>query len=101
MTQPSRSRPPLTSVEGSGNFDLAAAEAGVHDLLAAFGVDLEDESLQDTPRRVAAAFAEFLKPRPFRLTTFPNDEGYDELIIARNIRFHSLCEHHLLPFVGY
>jgi GTP cyclohydrolase I len=81
--------------------DREAAERAVGDLLVALGIDTTDESLADTPKRVARAFAEFLKPRPFRLTTFPNDEGYDELIIARNIRFHSLCEHHLLPFVGY
>jgi GTP cyclohydrolase IA len=80
--------------------DLAAAEGAVRDLLAALGVDLDRESRHDTPKRVAKAFEDFLTPQPFRLTTFPNDEGYDELIIARNIRFHSLCEHHLLPFVG-
>ncbi len=39
-------------------------------------------------------------PRPFHLTTFPNDEGYDELVVARRIPFTSVCEHHLLPFSG-
>ena len=72
----------------------------MQDLLEALAIDTTQESLRDTPQRVASAFSEFLTPRPFRPTTFPNDEGYDELIIARNIRFHSLCEHHLLPFVG-
>jgi GTP cyclohydrolase I len=81
--------------------DQAAAERAVRELLLSFGADPESEHLRDTPRRVAQAYADFLTPRPFRLTTFPNDEGYDQLIIARNIRFHSLCEHHLLPFVGY
>ena len=51
-------------------------------------------------RRVAAAYAELLSPEPFALTTFPNDEGYDELVVARDIPVHSLCEHHLLPFRG-
>jgi GTP cyclohydrolase I len=41
-----------------------------------------------------------LTPREFTLTTFPNDEGYDELVLARSIPFHSICEHHLLPFTG-
>jgi GTP cyclohydrolase I len=81
--------------------DLERAEQAVRDLLKSFGADPDSEHLRDTPRRVAAAYADFLTPRPFRLTTFPNDEGYDQLIVARNIRFHSLCEHHLLPFVGY
>ena len=58
------------------------------------------EPLLDTPRRVAASYAELLTPPPFALTTFPNDEGYDELVLARAIPFASLCQHHLLPFVG-
>jgi GTP cyclohydrolase I len=41
-----------------------------------------------------------LTPEPFELTTFPNDEGYDELVLVRGIPFRSLCEHHLLPFTG-
>jgi GTP cyclohydrolase I len=81
-------------------FDLEAAQRAVRDLLIAFGSDPDSEHLHETPRRVAQAYADFLTPKPFRLTTFPNDEDYDQLIIARNIRFHSLCEHHLLPFVG-
>jgi GTP cyclohydrolase IA len=80
--------------------DPAAAERAVGDLLVALGRDPGYEHLADTPRRVAAAFAELLTPRPFQLTTFPNDEGYDELVLARDIPFHSLCEHHLLPFHG-
>ena len=70
------------------------------DLLEALGQDTDDEHLRETPRRVAAALGEMLTPQPFNLTTFPNDEGYDELVLARDIPFHSLCQHHLLPFVG-
>jgi GTP cyclohydrolase IA len=80
--------------------DYDRMEAAVADLLEALGVDLTDESLRDTPRRVAAAYAELLTPLPFEATTFPNGEGYDELVVARGIPFHSLCEHHLLPFHG-
>ena len=59
-----------------------------------------DHRLADTPRRVAAAFAELLAHEPFELTTFPNDAGYDELVVVHDIPFHSLCMHHLLPFHG-
>jgi GTP cyclohydrolase I len=80
--------------------DLPAAERAARELLVALGCDLDPEGVRDTPRRMAAALAELLRPRPFRATTFPNDEGYDELVVARDISFHSLCEHHLLPFHG-
>ena len=83
-----------------GRVDLEAAEQAARDLLAALGADLDDEGLADTPRRVAAAYAELLTPLPFTPTTFPNDEGYDELVVAHSIPFSSLCRHHLLPFSG-
>jgi GTP cyclohydrolase IA len=80
--------------------DLIRAERAVTELLAALGQDPACEQLLDTPRRVAAAYAELLTPAPFTPTTFPNDEGYDELVLARAIPFSSLCQHHLLPFTG-
>jgi len=92
--------PALRLLHGGPDIDLPAAERAVADLLRALGHDPVDEHLADTPRRVAAAYAEMLTPRPFNLTTFPNDERYDELVVARNIPFHSLCQHHLLPFKG-
>jgi GTP cyclohydrolase I len=95
-----RTASPLRVIHGGSEIDLPGAEAAVRDLLRALGQDPADEHTQDTPRRVAAAFAELLTPRPFNLTTFANDEGYDELVVARDIPFHSLCQHHLLPFKG-
>jgi GTP cyclohydrolase I len=80
--------------------DLAAAEDAARRFLTALGVGLDDEHLHATPRRMAHAYAELFTPRPFDLTTFPNDEGYDELVLARRIPLRSVCEHHLLPFVG-
>jgi GTP cyclohydrolase I len=80
--------------------DLAAAEDAVRALLTALGQDADSEHLRDTPRRVAASYAELLTPEPFTLTTFPNDGGYDELVLVRDVPFRSLCEHHLLPFHG-
>ena len=90
----------LRMVDGGNAVDLDAAARAVTDLLVALGHDPATEHLADTPRRVARAYAELLTPRPFDLTTFPNDEGYDELVLARDIPFQSLCEHHLLPFHG-
>lgn len=80
--------------------DREAAARAVSDLLVALGRDPADVHLADTPRRVADAYIELLSPPPFNLTTFPNDEGYDELVLARGIPFQSLCQHHLLPFHG-
>ena len=80
--------------------DLAAAAAAISDLLDALGVERDSEGCADTPARVARAYAELLTPEPFEATTFANDEGYDELVVARSIPFSSLCEHHLLPFAG-
>ena len=86
--------------QGGRRIDRAAAERAATDLLAALGADLTEEGLRETPRRMVAAYAELLAPEPFRATSFPNDEGYDELIVVRAIPFHSLCMHHLLPFHG-
>ena len=80
--------------------DYAAVQRASRELLLALGADVDGEALQETPRRMADAYAELLTPQPFRATTFPNDDGYDELIVARAIPFHSLCMHHLLPFHG-
>jgi GTP cyclohydrolase I len=90
----------LHAVEGGATIDLDAAAEAVASLLVALGQDPDDPHLADTPRRVAASYRELLSPRAFNLTTFPNDEQYDELVLARAIPFHSLCRHHLLPFKG-
>ncbi len=80
--------------------DLAAAELAAGQFLRALGVGTDSESLRGTPGRMARAYAELFTPTPFELTTFPNDNGYDELVLARSIPVRSVCEHHLLPFVG-
>jgi GTP cyclohydrolase I len=90
----------LHSVGGRATVDTDAAAAAARDLLAALGADLEAEGLRETPRRIARAYAELLSPAPFNATTFPNDEGYDELVVVRDIPFQSLCMHHMLPFHG-
>ena len=90
----------LRVVAPTKGVDLLAAQQAVADLLIALGKDPTAEHLSDTPRRVARSFAEMLTPGEFDLTTFPNDEGYDELVLVKNIPMQSLCEHHLLPFHG-
>jgi GTP cyclohydrolase IA len=90
----------LRTVPARPVVDTDAAETAVRLLLLSFGRDQAGSHLADTPRRVAHAFAELLTPRQFDLTTFPNDEGYDEMVVATRIPVQSLCEHHLLPFTG-
>lgn len=90
----------LRVVHEREDVDLDAARRAVADLLVALGRDPSSEHLADTLCRVADAYAELLSPREFNLTTFPNDEGYDELVLARSVPVQSLCLHHLLPFHG-
>lgn len=83
--------------------DLARVEALVSELLVAVGEDLGREGLQATPRRVAAMYAELLSgndedPDHHLSVTFAAD--HDEMVMVRDIPFASLCEHHLVPFVG-
>ena len=92
---------PLRVVPSTSSTDLDAAASAARDFLEALGVDLSDEARARTPMRMAQAYAEMLRPRSFELTTFPNEEGYDELVLARRIPFRSMCEHHMLPFVGH
>jgi GTP cyclohydrolase IA len=93
-------RPALRVVKPPSEVDLVAAEQAAAAFLVALGVDLDTESLAATPARMARAYAEMFTPRSFDLTTFGNDAAYDELIIARSIPVQSVCEHHLLPFLG-
>lgn len=90
----------LHRAEPTGPIDLVAAEHAIADLLKALGQDIDDEHFRETPRRMAAAYSEMLTPPEFNPTTFPNDEGYNELVLARDIPFRSLCQHHMLPFKG-
>jgi GTP cyclohydrolase I len=90
----------LRVVADNETIDIDAAERAVVALLVSLGRDPSSPHMAETPRRVAHAFAELLSSEPFDLTTFPNDERYDELVLVRRIPFRSLCQHHLLPFHG-
>jgi len=74
-------------------------EENITRLLQYFGEDVNREGLKDTPKRYVKFFKEFLNPPTWNCTTFEG-EGYDEMIIQKNIPFHSLCEHHIAPFFG-
>ena len=90
----------LPITRDGASVDLEAACRAAADFLSALGVAIDQEDLRDTPARMARAYAELFDARPLRLTTFANDEGYDELVLARAIPFRTVCEHHLLPFSG-
>ena len=90
----------MTALAESSWAPVLTAEEAAEAFLTALGVPLNTESRRRTPYRMARAYAEMLTPPPFEPTTFPNDEGYDELVLARSLPVRSLCEHHALPFVG-
>jgi GTP cyclohydrolase IA len=94
----SRWRPRVTPTRPA--VDARAAERAAVDLLTALGLDLTDENLVETPRRMSQALIEMTSGPAFELTTFPNDDDHDELVLVRDIRMQSVCEHHMLPFVG-
>lgn len=97
--RPAAAPPTPGRIVDASQLDLAAAERAAHELLRAIGADLDYPGLSETPRRIAASLAELLTPAEFTATLFRN-EGYDELILVRDIAFQSLCMHHLLPFHG-
>jgi GTP cyclohydrolase I len=83
----------------------AAAEAAVETLLRWAGEDPAREGLRDTPRRVVAAYGDWFSgyntdPGEYMLRTFEEVEGYDEMVVLRDIAFESFCEHHMAPIVG-
>jgi GTP cyclohydrolase IA len=100
-SRPRSTRPEVVDLDGGQRpVDLQAAERAAADLLTALGVDLDREERRATPARMARAYAELFAAEPFKLTTFPNDEGYDELVLARAIPFRTMCEHHMMIFSG-
>ena len=85
------------------NIDLAKIEKAVSEILAAVGEDTSREGLLDTPKRVAKMYAELLAgaqsdPKEHLRTVFRED--YDEVVLLKDIPFYSICEHHMMPFIG-
>ncbi|HUT29806.1 MAG TPA: GTP cyclohydrolase I FolE [Sedimentisphaerales bacterium] len=83
--------------------DTARIEKAVREILSAVGEDVEREGIKETPRRVAKMYAELLggmqeDPKQHLKSVFT--ENYDEIVLLRDIPFFSICEHHLMPFIG-
>lgn len=100
-------KPPLELVapDGAGRPSQEEAEAAVHTLIRWAGDDPTREGLVDTPARVARAYQEFFAgyaedPVAVLSRTFTEVEGYDEMVLLRNIRIESHCEHHIVPIIG-
>jgi GTP cyclohydrolase I len=87
-----------------GNVDTDAIESAVLSMLKAFGEDPQRKGLKNTPNRVARMYPELLsgyQTDPMKLVNGAIfDVDYDDMVIVRDIEFYSLCEHHLLPFIG-
>jgi GTP cyclohydrolase IA len=88
---------------GPAQVDLPRIERAVREILAAVGEDPDREGLRETPARVARMYAELFgglhtEPRQHLKKFFT--QQYDEVVLVRDITFHSMCEHHLLPFMG-
>lgn len=89
--------------ESGRTFDIDRAAAAVRELLIAIGEDPERAGILDTPQRVARSFAELLggyAEDPGRHLERQFTIDHDEMVIVRDISFSSMCEHHLLPFMG-
>jgi GTP cyclohydrolase I len=104
---PNRSRRPLAAAANSRSpapaIDQQRIQAAVREILLAAGEDPDREGLRETPERVARMYAELFSglhkdPREVLQKTFT--QKYDEMVLVKDIGFASLCEHHLLPFLG-
>ncbi len=93
----------VTGVEANGSFDHDKIRYAVRLLLEAIGEDPDRPGIADTPDRVAREYDEIfagLLVDPAEVLSVTFDEAHDEIVMMRDIPFHSMCEHHLVPFVG-
>jgi len=103
MSQVTQTSPARGDGQIPSEVDLPRIERAVREILLAIGEDPDRHSLQETPARVARMYAELcsgLYANPAQHLTRVFEENYDELVLVRDISFNSLCEHHLLPFMG-
>ena len=102
--EPARHQAMRASPVGETGVDLLRIERAVREILIAVGEDPDREGLRKTPNRVARSYGELMAglridPQVYLRTVF--NYGYDQVVLLRNIPFHSMCEHHLLPFTGH
>lgn len=94
----------LAGLLSKPEIDDETIEKAVHDMLVAFGEDPDREGLRRTPERVARMYSELLAGYRTDPVAMINDAcfnvTYDEMVVVRDIEFYSLCEHHILPFIG-
>ncbi|MAU11972.1 MAG: GTP cyclohydrolase I FolE [Anaerolineaceae bacterium] len=84
----------------------AKIEEAVHALLDAFNVNWQDPNYTDTPKRVAKAYMDYwangyARDAEDEVTVFPNSSGNGDLVVVKDMKFYSMCSHHLAPFTGY
>lgn len=104
MSEASRDRVrAITNLDPHGTFDHPRIEAAVRELLLAIGEDPDREGLRDTPARLAREYDEIfagLLVDPADVISAVFEEGHDEIVLMKDIPFHSMCEHHFLPWFG-
>ncbi|HYE49171.1 MAG TPA: GTP cyclohydrolase I FolE [Azospirillaceae bacterium] len=101
----SKTNEAVNDVGAAGRPSRAEAEAAVRTLLRWAGDDPDREGLRGTPDRVVRSYEEFFSgygvdPVEFLKRTFEETDGYDEMVVLRDIRFESHCEHHMVPIIG-
>jgi len=105
MSQNNNRSDQFTGEMPDGGIDQDAISQAIKNLLVAIGEDPDREGLVRTPERVARMYQELLEGYRQDPETLLNgalfDEVYDEMVVVRDIEFYSLCEHHLLPFIGH
>ena len=101
--RPRRTAPPAKNGPADARVDHGRIEAAIREILLAVGEDPDREGLQETPARVARMYAEIcagLHRDPGEVLRKTFTQKYDEMVLVKDVRFASICEHHLLPFFG-
>ncbi len=80
---------------------LETIARGVRLILEGIGENTERDGLKDTPLRVARMYADICSGHTFTPTTFANEENYSQMVVVSDVKFYSLCEHHMMPFFGF